>query len=67
MDTALRETCEELGIERQDIEVITQVDTFVSHVYIENFLGVIKINDLQALNINKDEVEYVLPYPFKPL
>ena len=63
LDTALRETCEELGIERKDIEVITQVDTFVSHVYIENFLGIIKINHLDELNINKDEVEYVFTIP----
>jgi 8-oxo-dGTP pyrophosphatase MutT (NUDIX family) len=63
LDTALRESCEELGIELDQIEVITQVDTFVSHVYIENFLGVIKINHLDELNINKDEVEYVFTIP----
>lgn len=62
-ETAIRETCEELGVAPEDIEVITQVDTFLGHVYIENFLGLIKINNLEELNINKDEVAYVFTIP----
>lgn len=62
-DTAVRETCEELGITENQIEVIRQIDTFVGHVYIENFLGLIKINSLDELNVNKDEVDYVFTIP----
>lgn len=62
-DTAVRETCEELGITENQIEVIAQIDSFVGHVYIENFLGLIKIDSLSELNINKDEVDYVFTIP----
>ncbi len=62
-DTAIRETCEELGITVDQIDVIAQIDSFVGHVYIENFLGVIKIDSLDELNINKDEVAYVFTIP----
>lgn len=61
--TAIRETCEELGISPNQIEVVKQIDTFISHVYIENFLGVIKVDSLEDLNINKDEVAYVFTIP----
>jgi len=61
--TAVRETCEELGINKNQIQVIAQIDSFVGHVYIENFLGLIKINSLDELNINKDEVDYVFTIP----
>lgn len=61
--TAIRETCEELGLKAEQIEIITQVDTFVSHVYIENYLGLIKIDSLEELQINKDEVDYVFTLP----
>lgn len=62
-DTAVRETCEELGIKDDQVEIVTQVDTFVGHVYIENFLGILKIDSLEDLNINKDEVAYVFSLP----
>ncbi|MBN2795164.1 MAG: CoA pyrophosphatase [Clostridia bacterium] len=58
-DTAIRETCEELGIKKEQVEILAQLDTFHSHVYIENFLGVIHLEHLEALDINPDEVEYV--------
>lgn len=61
--TAVRETCEELGISEDCIEVIQQIDSFVGHVYIENYLGIIHVNGLDDLNINKDEVEYVFTLP----
>lgn len=62
-ETAIRETCEELGITENQIEIIAQIDSFVGHVYIENFLGLIHINDLDELNINEDEVAYVFTIP----
>jgi len=62
-DTAIRETHEELGIDEEKIRVIKQIDSFVGHVYIENFLGVIEVDSLDELNINKDEVAYVFTMP----
>lgn len=62
-DTAIRETCEELGIGEDQIDVIARVDTFVSHAYIENYLGLIKIDSLDELNINEDEVAFVFTMP----
>ena len=62
-ETAVRETCEELGITEDKIEVIKQIDTFISHVYIENFLGIIHIDSLDELKVSKDEVEYVFTIP----
>lgn len=61
--TAVRETCEELGITEDKIQVISKIDTFVSHVYIENYLGVLDIDSLDDLDINEDEVEYVFTIP----
>lgn len=61
--TAVRETCEELGITKDKIKVISKIDTFVSHVYIENYLGIIDIDSLDELDINQDEVEYVFTMP----
>lgn len=62
-ETAVRETCEELGITEDQIEIVAQIDSFVGHVYIENFLGVIHVDSLEDLNINKDEVAYVFTMP----
>jgi len=62
-DTAIRETCEELGICPDQVRVITQLDTFVSHVYIENYLAILEVDDLEDLAINTDEVAYVFTLP----
>ncbi len=62
-DTAIRETHEELGLDKDKIKVISKIDTYVSHVYIENYLGILEINSLDDLNINKDEVEKVFTIP----
>lgn len=62
-DTAIRETCEELGIDEGQIDLIAQVDSFVGHVYIENYLGVINVDSLDDLNINEEEVAYVFTIP----
>lgn len=61
--TAIRESCEELGIAPSNISIITEMDTLVTpfNIIIYNFLGIIK--DITNLNINKDEVEYVFTVP----
>ncbi|MCP4132682.1 MAG: CoA pyrophosphatase [bacterium] len=63
--TAVRETIEELGIDTNKIKIKGQFDTLVAPlgVTIDSFLGVLEIEDLSELNINKDEVERVFTLP----
>lgn len=65
MDTAIRETCEELGVEPSNIEIISEMDTFVApfNLIIHPFLGVLK--DTSQIKINKDEVDHVFMVPLK--
>ncbi len=65
--TALRETHEELGISMNKMEIIGELDTLVSpfNSIIKGFLGIIKIDSLDELNINKNEVERVIVVPIE--
>jgi len=67
LETSVRETIEEMGVKREDILVLGQVDTVVSTMgaVISCFLGEIKINNLSELNINRNEVEKVFSVPIK--
>ena len=62
---AKREVYEELGVEAADIDIITELDLFVSPygVIIHNFLG--KINDISKIKPSPDEVEEVLIVPLQ--
>ncbi len=62
-DTAIRETVEEFGIERDKIDFIKAFDIIPSYVYIETFIAMLKIESLDELNICKDEVEYAFSLP----
>lgn len=63
MQTAIRETCEELGIEASDIEIIAEMNTFVApfNIIIHPYLGIIK--DFSKININEDEVDHIFLVP----
>lgn len=63
--TAIRETCEEIGVEKEKINVLKELGTLVSPFdsIIKSYLGVININSLDELNINKEEVEKVFLVP----
>lgn len=65
MDTAIRETCEELGVKEENIEIITEMDTFVApfNLIIHPFLGILK--DTSQMNVNKAEVDHVFMVPLK--
>lgn len=65
--TALRETHEELGISMDKMEIMGELDTLVSPFssIIKGFLGIIKIDSLDELNINKNEVERVIVVPLE--
>lgn len=61
--TAIRETCEELGLNESDIDIICPLDVFVTpfNMLIHPFLGVIK--NFENININKDEVDHIFLVP----
>ncbi|KXZ39520.1 8-oxo-dGTP pyrophosphatase MutT, NUDIX family [Alkalithermobacter thermoalcaliphilus JW-YL-7 = DSM 7308] len=61
--TAIRETCEELGIDEKNIDIICPLNTFVApfNMVIYPFLGEIK--NFDCININKDEVDHIFLAP----
>lgn len=64
-DTAIRETHEELGIERKDIKILGQLDTYVAPIgtVIESFVGRVKKKAVKNMVIDKNEVEKTLLIP----
>ena len=64
-DTALRETFEELGIERKDIKVLGQLDTYVAPIgsIIEPFVAKIKKKAYENMRIDCNEVEKTILVP----
>lgn len=67
LDTAIRETVEELGCNKEDIEVIDKFKTLIipSGMLIYTYLGILHTT-LDQLNVNQNEVEklIVIPIPF---
>lgn len=63
--TALRETKEELGIKKKDIEIIGQLDTYLAPIgaVIEPFIGIIKKKALKKMKIDTAEVEKTILVP----
>ncbi len=64
-ETAVRETIEELGIEREKISVIGCLDTLVGPmgVTVDPIIGTIKINNIDDLPFDKNEVEKIFTVP----
>ncbi len=67
VDTALRETEEELGITREKIEVIGDMGLLYSPLgaTIKGIVGIADINSVEDVVINKEEVDYVFSVPVK--
>lgn len=65
--TAIRETYEELGIKKEDIKILGQLDTYVAPIgaVIEPFVAKIKKRALDTMVIDKNEVEEVKLIPFE--
>ncbi len=65
MQSAIRETCEELGVKETDIEIIGQSDFFVSPIgaILHPFVGRLKY--YKTYDYNKDEVKDVFMVPIK--
>lgn len=65
--TALRETKEELGIDKIDIKVLGQLDTYVAPIgaVIESFVARVKKKAVKNMTIDKNEVEKTILVPLK--
>lgn len=64
-ETAVRETVEELGIDKNEIEVIGELGILFggSGAIIHTFIGELKSKDLNSYNIDKTEVEKIFTIP----
>lgn len=64
-ETAIRETIEELGIQREQISILGRLDLFLAPhgVTIEPFVGILSIADVHELSIDPNEVERVFLLP----
>lgn len=67
LETSLRECFEEIGIESNKIKVMGKLGTLVipTGVLVESYLGVTKLNSLDELKLNYDEVEECFLVPVK--
>ena len=68
-ECAVRETMEELGVCRDDIQVIGQLDTLYtySNFTMFSFLGTIKEESLSAPELNPEEVKEIFLVPLRYL
>ena len=66
INTALRETVEELGVSEDKIEIKNHFGYLVANMgaTLDVFIGSIKIDSFSQLNPNKKEVEEICPVPF---
>lgn len=64
-ETAVRETSEEIGISKDNIRLLGQLDMVFmpSGVVVDAFVGILNIEDIKNLNINENEVEYIFTVP----
>ena len=67
LSTAIRETCEELGIAKNKIDVLGSIGTLVAPmgVIVEAYLGILNIISLDELKIDHKEVERVFVIPLE--
>jgi 8-oxo-dGTP pyrophosphatase MutT (NUDIX family) len=67
LDAAIRETCEEIGTNKNNIDIISDLDLLVTpaNLIIHPYVGYIK--DISNLNINKDEVDHIFLVPISYL
>ena len=65
LDTAVRETIEEIGISKEKIQIIGSMGTLVAPmgVTVDSFVGVLNISKLNELKIDKNEVERIFTIP----
>ncbi len=63
--TAIRETCEELGVQPEQIDVYEEIEPLITpfNVVIYLFVGELKIDSIDSLKFNRDEVQRVFTVP----
>jgi len=64
-ETSLRETCEELGISKESIDLIGPLDILIGPmgVTVDPFLAKLNITDLAEIHFDKNEVEQIFTIP----
>lgn len=67
LDTAIRETAEELGLANDKIKVLGKLGTLVTPmgIIVETFVGKLEISSIDSLNFDKSEVEKLFLVPLK--
>ena len=65
VSTAVRETVEELGVEKDRIEIVGRLDTYIAALgaTIEPVIALLDIGRIGCLNYNKKEVESIFTIP----
>ena len=65
MDTAIRETSEEIGVESSRIKIYGILDTLIGPmgVTVDPFIGTLEINSVDDIKYDKEEVEKVFMIP----
>ncbi|MCL2156071.1 MAG: CoA pyrophosphatase [Leptospirales bacterium] len=64
LDTALRETMEEVGINPDEIEILGEFDEYVSIMGFQVYTFVGALNRVQKYTPSKDEIDIVFEAPF---
>ncbi len=66
-EAVIRETCEELGTISKNLDILSPLDLLITpgNMIIHPFVGY--INDIDNLNINKDEVDHIFLVPISYL
>ncbi|MDC7235544.1 MAG: CoA pyrophosphatase [Spirochaetales bacterium] len=67
LDTAVRETCEEIGVSPAQIEILGSQGTLVTpmNVVVQPYTGILKIKSTEELKPNEDEVEELFTIPLQ--
>ena len=65
LDTAVRETIEEIGIKKEEIQIIGSLGTLVAPmgITVDSYIGVLNINNLNELKLDENEVERIFTIP----
>jgi 8-oxo-dGTP pyrophosphatase MutT (NUDIX family) len=65
LDTAIRETVEEIGVSKDKIDILGRMDTLVAPmgVTVDPYVGYIRIENLEEIIIDKTEVEKIFTIP----
>ena len=66
-ETAVRETMEELGVDRADIELLGKLGTLVTPggTLVEAYVGKLLIESVESLAFDRNEVEELIKVPFR--